>query len=48
MTWEEWTNTVQVGPPGARVRESLDHDPAFLALTGPSERGRSSGVASSS
>lgn len=32
MTWEEWTSTVQVALADARVAESLDHDPAFLAL----------------
>lgn len=32
MTWEEWTRTVQVALADARVADSLDHDPAFLAL----------------
>lgn len=32
MTWEEWTRTVRVALADARVAESLDSDPAFLAL----------------
>ena len=32
MTWEESTRTVRVALADARVAESLDNDPAFLAL----------------